>query len=218
MCQQEILDLKTYNNQPLPNTYFKQKRDTDHLALLLPGRGYTTEMPLFFYPALLLLERGVDVLRLDVNYSEREDFQALEMNEQLRHLFAEVVAAYQAGMARQDYRQVTLVGKSLGTLAMGHLLTSATLPPVVNAIWLTPLLRFDFLREQIKTFAGRSLFVIGTADPHYDAQCLAELQQAATGEVVTIEGADHGMNIAGDVSGSIKALGKIVQAIDAFLE
>jgi hypothetical protein len=218
MYQQEILDLKSYNNQPLPNTYFKQKGDTDHLALFLPGRGYTTSMPLFFYPALLFLERGVDVLRLDVNYSEREDFQALEMNEQLRHLFAEVMAAYQAGMARQDYRQVTLMGKSLGTLAMGHLLTSAPLPPVVNAIWLTPLIRFDFLREQIKTFAGRSLFVIGTADPHYDAKWLAEVQQTTAGKVVTIEGADHGLNIAGDVSGSIKAMGEIVRAIDAFLK
>jgi hypothetical protein len=217
MYQQEKLDLKTFNNQPLPNTFFKQESGTDHLAVLLPGRGYTVQMPLFFYPALQLLERGLDVLRLDVNYSKREDFQALEMNEQFRHLFAEVVAAYQAGMAQRDYQQVTVVGKSLGTLAMGHLLTTEALPPSVNAIWLTPLVRFDFLREQIKAFGGRSLFAIGTADPHYDAECLAEVQQATNGEVVTIEGADHGMNIAGDLSGSIKALDKIVQAIDLFL-
>jgi hypothetical protein len=61
------------------------------------------------------------------------------------------------------------------------------------------------------------LFAIGTADPHYDAECLAEVQEATQGEVVVIEDADHGMNIAGDMSGSIKALDKIVQAIDAFL-
>jgi hypothetical protein len=174
-------------------------------------------MPLFFYPALMLLEQGADVLRLDVNYIEREDFQALEMNQQLRYLFDEVAAAYQMGMAQRDYRQVTLLGKSLGTLAMGHLLTTESLPPTVNAIWLTPLVRFDFLREQIKAYAGRSLFVIGTADPHYDAERLAEVQQATHGEVVTIEGADHGMNIAGDMSASIKALDKIVQAVDMFL-
>jgi hypothetical protein len=35
--------------------------------------------------------------------------------------------------------------------------------------------------------------------------------------VVAIEGADHGMNIAGDLSGSIKALDEIVQAVDLFL-
>jgi hypothetical protein len=218
MHQQEKLDLKSYNNQPLPNTFFKKETDTDHLVLLLPGRGYTTQMPLFFYSALLLLERSADVLRLDVNYMARDDFQALEMNEQLRCLFDEVEAAYRAGMAQRNYQQVTLVGKSLGTLAMGHLLTTEPLLPAVNAIWLTPLLRFDFLREQIKAFAGHSLFAIGTADPHYDAKCLTEVQQATNGEVVIIEGADHGMNIAGDMLESIKVVGKIVQAIDAFLE
>jgi len=215
--QQEKLDLKSYDGRPLPNTFFKQESDTDHLALILPGRDYTAQMPLLFYPILTLLNRGADVLRLDVHYLKRDEFQALDMNEQFRHLFDEVVAAYQIGLAQRNYQRVTLVGKSLGTLAMGHLLTTETLPPVVNAIWLTPLVRFDFLREQIKAFAGHSLFAIGTADPHYDAECLMEVQQATNGEVVTIEGADHGMNIAGDMSGSIRALDKIVQAIDAFL-
>ena len=218
MYQQEKLDLKSYNDQPLPNTYFRQETNADHLALIIPGRDYTAHMPLFFYPILTLLNRGADVLRLDVHYLKRDDFQALDMNEQFRHLFDEVVAAYQVGMARRDYEQVTLVGKSLGTLAMGHLLTTETLPPTVNAIWLTPLVRFDFLRAQIKAFAGHSLFAIGTADPHYDAECLAEVQRTTNGEVVTIEGADHGMNITGDMSGSIKALDNIVQAIDVFLE
>jgi len=217
MVQQEKLDLNGYDDRPLPHTFFKQETDTDHLALILPGRDYTAHMPLLFYPTLTLLNRGVDVLRLDVHYLKRDEFQALEMNQQLRYLFAEVETAYQMGMAQGDYQQVTLVGKSLGTLAMGHLLTTASLPARVNAIWLTPLVRFDFLREQIKTFAGHSLFVIGTADPHYDAQRLAEVQQATQGEVVIIEDADHGMNIAGDLSGSIKALDKIVQAVDAFL-
>ena len=142
MPQQEKLDLKTFNDQPLPNTFFKQEKGTDHLAVLLPGRGYTAQMPLLFYPALQLRERGADVLRLDVNYSEREDFQALEMNEQFRHLFAEVAATYQAGLAQGNYRQITLVGKSLGTLAMGHLLTTETLPPVVNAIFAISLFSF----------------------------------------------------------------------------
>jgi len=217
MYQQEKLDLKSYDDRPLPHTFFEQEADTDHLALILPGRDYTAQMPLLFYPILTLLNRGADVLRLDVHYLKRDEFQALDMNEQFRHLFAEVVAAYQTGLTQRNYRQVTLVGKSLGTLAMGHLLTTETLPPAVNAIWLTPLVRFDFLRAQIKAFAGHSLFVIGTADSHYDVECLVEVQQATNGEVVTIEGADHGMNIAGDISGSIKALDKIVQAIDVFL-
>ncbi len=217
MAQFEKIKIKGYNEQPVPHTFIKQESDTDHLALLLPGRGYTTQMPLFFYPALSLTGRGADVLRLDVNYIERDDFQALEMNEQLRWLFAEVVAAYQAGMAQRAYRQVTVIGKSLGTLAMGHLFTTESLPEHTNTVWLTPLVKFDFLRDQIKAFGGRSLFVIGTADSHYDAGALAEIQQATNGQVVTVDGADHGMNIAGDVVGSIKVVAQVTQAIDDFL-
>jgi hypothetical protein len=130
---------------------------------------------------------------------------------------ADVVAAYQTGLAQRDYRQVTLIGKSLGTLAMGHLLTQQTLPAQVNAIWLTPLVKFDHLRQQIKQFEGKSLFVIGTADPHYDLDCLAELRQATGGEVVTVNEADHGLLIKGDVVRSVQGLAEVMRAIEAFL-
>src|SRR5665648_148706 len=38
----------------------------------------------------------------------------------------------------------------------------------VRCVWVTPLLRDDRLRAQIKQAKPRSLFVVGTADGHYD--------------------------------------------------
>jgi predicted alpha/beta-hydrolase family hydrolase len=215
----ETIDIKGYNNEPVSHTFFKQATTTDHLAIVLPGRGYTSQMPLLFYPINLMLAKGADVLRLEYAYDQQPDFQSLGVDGQLRWLFADVTAAYQTGVAQRPYRQITLIGKSLGTLAMGHLLTTQALPAQVNAIWLTPLVRFDNLRRQIKKFGGRSLFVIGTADPHYDTTCLAEVQEATGGEVVAIEGADHGLNIENEneVLQSIQALEKVVRAIETFL-
>ena len=217
MYSTETIDIKGYNNEPVPHTFFKQATTTDHLAIVLPGRGYTAQMPLLFYPISLMLAKGTDVLRVEYAYDQQPDFQALRADEQLRWLFADVTAAYQAGIAQRPYHQITLIGKSLGTLAMGHLLTIQTLPAQVKAIWLTPLVRFDKLRQQIKQFGGRSLFVIGTADPHYDPTFLAEVQQATGGEVVAIEEADHGLNIENKVLQSVQALETVVRAIEAFL-
>jgi pimeloyl-ACP methyl ester carboxylesterase len=217
MYPTETIEIKGYNNEPVPHTFFKQEIVTDHLAIALPGQGYTSQMPLLFYPINLMLVKGADVLRVEYAYDQQPDFQSLGADEQLRWLFADVTAAYQAGIAQRPYHQVTLIGKSLGTLAMGHLLTIQTLPAQVKAIWLTPLVRFDKLRQQIKQFGGRSLFVIGTADPHYEPTLLAEVQEATGGEVVAIEGADHGLNIENEVLQSIQALERVVRAIEIFL-
>jgi hypothetical protein len=121
-------------------------------------------------------------------------------------------------VAQRSYQQVTFVGKSLGTLAMGHLLTTETSLPQRKAVWLTPLVRIDALRQQIEAYGGPSLFVIGTADPQYDRTYLAEVQKATGGEVVAIEGADHGMNIGDDVLASIQALDKVMRAIAEFID
>jgi pimeloyl-ACP methyl ester carboxylesterase len=217
MYPTETIDIQGYNHEPVPHTFFKQATTTDHLAIVLPGRGYTSQMPLLFYPVNLMLTKGADVIRVEYAYDQRADFQSLGVDEQLRWLFADVTAAYQAGMAQRAYQQITLIGKSLGTLAMGHLFTTEALPPRVKAVWLTPLVRYDKLRQQIKQFGGRSLFVIGTVDPHYNPTFLAEVQQATGGEIVAIEGADHGLNIENKVLQSVQALETVVRAIETFL-
>lgn len=217
MVSTENLTITGYHHEPVPHTFFKQDVATDHLAVILPGRGYTAQMPLLFYPVNVLLNRGADVLRVDYAYDRQPAFAALSFDQQLPWLWADVSAAYNAGLSQRAYQQITIVGKSLGTLAMGHLLTTATLPPRVNAIWLTPLVRFDPLCQQIKQIQAKSLFVIGTADPQYDPAILAELQQATGGEVVAVEGADHGFDIKGDVIQSIRAVEQAVRAIETFL-
>ncbi|MFC1976001.1 alpha/beta family hydrolase [Chloroflexota bacterium] len=217
MYPTETLTINGYQNEPVPHSFYRQETDTDHLAIILPGRGYTAHMPLLFYPASLMVAQGADVLRVEYDYSQNQVFQSLAGNEQFQWLFADVTAAYQVGLAQRDYQQVTLIGKSLGTPAMGHLLTTQTLPAQINAIWLTPLVRFDSLRQQIKKFGGKSLFVIGTADPHYDTDCLAEVQQATGGQVVTIDEADHGLMIEGDIVRSVQGLEQVMRAMEAFL-
>lgn len=213
----ETLNIVGYRNQTVPNTFFRQGNETAHVAILFPGLGYTAHMPAVFYPGRLLVARGADVLSVEYTYNKIPDFQALADEEQDRWFYADVTAACDVALSQRRYEQVTLVGKSIGALAIGHLLTSGRRLPRVQCIWLTPLLRNERLIDQIKRVKHHALFVIGTADRSFDSAKLAEVQQATAGEVVIIEGADHGLEIAGDVIQSLRALEGVVEKMQKFL-
>jgi hypothetical protein len=217
MPELERLDVIGYHDESVPHTFFRQEDETDHLAILVPGGRYTAHMPLLYYPMRLLLTLGADALRIEYAYMDRAEYQALPPAERMRWLFTDVTAASRAALAQRPYHQVTLVGKSLGTLAMGHLLTTENALQKAQAIWLTPLLWNDLWRSQVQRARPRSLFASGTADPHYDAAHLAELQAATDGQAVLVEGANHSLEIEGDVMASLQALEQVVQAVQTFL-
>src|SRR5438445_4408554 len=120
-------------------------------------------MPLLYYPLRLLLAGGADVLRVEYAYQQRADLGAASAAEQERRVVADVTAACQAVLSQRAYEQVTFVAKSLGTLALGPVLTADARLARARAVWLTPLLRIDHVRAHIARWGGHSLFVIGTA-------------------------------------------------------
>ena len=63
----------------------------------------------------------------------------------------------------------------------------------------------------------RSLIVIGTADPHFNQALLDEIQRETDSEMLIIEGADHSLEISGDVLQSLAAMEKVIRAIQAFV-
>ena len=217
MATATTLTIQGYRGEAVPNRFQRPEGAIDHLAVLLPGFGYTLDMPLFYYAEHLLLERGWDVLRVEYAYNTRPEFQTLPEPERNRWLLADTTAAWRAGLGQRTYERVVLIGKSLGTLAMGHLLTMADLPPAAGAVWLTPLLTKERLRQQISQYGGPSLFVIGTADPHFEPVVLEQMQVATTGEAVVVNNADHGMDIPGDPIASVRGVERVVEALGRFL-
>jgi len=195
---------------PVPHKFLRQDAPTGDLALVLPGSGYTADMPLLHYPARLLLEAGADLLVLEYAYGaapppERE------------RLFADVGAACRAALAQRPYDRVTLLGKSLGTLAMAALLDAGTVPADARAIWLTPTLDDDRIWARLRRAGGGAVVAIGTADPRYDAARLAAVWATPGIETVVVDGADHGLELPGDVPGSLAALGRVVRAVQHLL-
>lgn len=213
----ETLVVIGYRNEAVPNTFFRQRTETRHLAVLLPGLGYTSHMPLIYYPCLALLSKGADVIRADNNYIKRTDFMALEADERRRWSAADALAIFNAAFSQRKYDKIILVGKSIGTSAMGHLITMVHDLPQLHCIWLTPLLKNGQLISQIKQIEHRALFVTGTSDPYYDKANLEDLINATGGESITIKGADHSLEIDGDAMKSLEALERVIKGIVKFL-
>ncbi len=214
----EKFDIIGYRNEVFSCTFFRQEHETNHIAVLFPGFGYTVQMPLMYYTGRLLSESGADIFLVGYNYSQQPDFQAASGEEREIWLRTDTIAAYEMALAQRNYERVTLVGKSIGTRAIGHLLATEAPLPSLRCVWLTPILRSGMLRAQIKQRPHRALFVVGTADSHYDPAGLVEIQQATAGQAIVIDKADHSLEITGDVVQSIHILEGLITEIQKFLE
>jgi predicted alpha/beta-fold hydrolase len=195
---------------------FLQSGTTDHLGVILPGYRHTADMPDLHYLGRVLLARGADVLRVEYAYP-KTDYMKRSEREQSDWLAEDVRAACAAGLQKRAYRKITLVGKSLGTLAMGHLLEDSKFSTAA-CIWSTPILASEWLCSQIRQYRPRSLFIIGTADHFYQPAVLQELVDATKGKALVLEGVHHGLEIEGDMPGTLAALRRIVEAVQAFVE
>jgi hypothetical protein len=209
------LDILGHRGEPVPNTLYTREGAAEEIGVLLPGIGYTAQMPLLWYARRVLQERNADVLAVDYAYMTRPEFRHFGPGAEER-LHSDVAAAVHSALRYRHYARVTLIGKSLGTLAMGCLLADRIVEPSC-AIWLTPLLKREELFTQMLRQQHRSLIVIGTADAHYDPGLLSQLRTATGGEELVIDDADHAMEIEDDTLRSVRAMERIVEAMQHVL-
>lgn len=208
------LAISGYDDQPVPNQFLRQGDETATLAVLLPGHGYTAAMPLFYYSEWIALDRGWDVLRVDYDY--RVFWADASTDERKQRLNADVDAALSDGLRQRDYDRIVLIGKSMGTRAMAHILSERPNKDVWN-VWLTPLLNEPEVKGYIEQRPGQTFVAIGTEDFAYDQKYLEWLVASGNVEVVIIEDADHSMDVSGDILGSIQAMGQVMSKLDKFL-
>ena len=215
-----MLHILGHQDEPLPHSFLQREEETDHAVLILPGGEAFAQHPALYYGSLECMDRGADILW--VGYNSRPQFASLSLEEKAVWALQDSIAAYQTLLEQRAYRRLTFIAKSIGTLVLGHLLTELPRKTPVQAIWLTPLINRQDLRAQIYRAAQPSLFVIGTQDHFFDAASVQEVQERSTeyGQMLLIEGADHGLEVGADgtdVLGSLQVLEQVMQAIQAFL-
>jgi acetyl esterase/lipase len=175
---------------------------SEKLVIMLPGRGYTNEGPVMFHTRQMALENGWDVLA--VQYG----FQAANADlrpEQFPLLPQDVSLAVEPVLKR-GYREICIVGKSLGTPLAAELAKSLT----AEKIWL---ILFTPIAGSMNNLNGlRTLAVIGTADPVYTP----ELVKTPGVQWKVFEGFNHGLIQDGNWRVSVSALHDMILACERF--
>lgn len=173
------------------------------VAVLLPGASYTPNHPLLYYTRQVLLAHGWSVEEVWWSSEDLDDFQRLGW------AASGVIQTAKAALDKVADQNPLVVGKSLGSLAL-PLVSERGWP----AIWLTPLLSLPELADALKTTTGKTLLVGGTQDDYWDSA----IAKASGHQVLEMQGAHHGLEIAGDPSTSVRLLGELVAAMEIFVE
>jgi len=205
---------------PVPHVFYRQQAETATLGVLLPGLNYSTRLPLLHYPrGLLLNEVKADVLQVDYEYHRIPGFLDLPAPVRNARMEGDILAVLEAALQQRPYRRLILVGKSLGTLGISLVLPhlASRFPGAIRCAWLTPLLTDAALVDAVRQVQPASLFAAGTADPYYRADVLEELCTVTGGRAVLVPGADHGLEIPGDVERSLDVLRQVILAVKVFV-
>jgi pimeloyl-ACP methyl ester carboxylesterase len=184
---------------------------SEHLALVLQGGGAGPYTAPLLIPSLALEEIGAKV-----EVVPYPDFRpsSLEL-EAARDFDEQVTAALRAIVASATWSRITFVAKSRGTLYLAAM--SEPLPcDRVDAIWVTPLLGLDYVRDGLLSKSWPSLIVAGSADPYHDAAAHAEVSGLLAARQVVIADADHGLVVAGDVRRTVDGFRELAEASLAF--
>ena len=217
MFSSDQLKIKGYGGRLLKNRFLKQSDETREVALVFPGLAYNSSMPLLHFTIQTILASGTNVLTVDYDYSNNSEFMKQSQRTRSDWMLEDIEAALKVITEDENQKVVCLAGKSLGTLALGHLLETHENLRDAKTIWLTPLIGNPELLEQMLAYMKDAVMVIRTKDPHYDRDIVDRLNATTQLSGIIIDGADHSLEIEGDVTQSLRVLMQFVAILQQFL-
>lgn len=208
------LDLRGAAGDRLTHRFFRQSDQPAGLLYLLPGHAYSGDGPLLYYPAQALRESGWDTLAIAYSYQGRMADASAEV---VAEALQESRQALAQAMAARPYPSLALLGKSLGSCLAAYLASDMPELAAAPAAYLTPLVGTPMFDAPFAATHGPAYLALGTADRYADLQALEALKTARPYQLTTIEGADHAMNIIGDLEASIRVMRRITFEVVDFI-
>ena len=200
----ELIEVESPFGITVRHRFHLHQPQSDKLMVILPGRGYTVNHPVLSYVGQMAYENGYDVLPVQYGFQVSGDLDVSQIP-----LLQQDVQLATEPVLKRDYREICVVGKSLGTpLAID--LAQSVPAAVVSQILLTPI-------GAAMQPAGdtRTLAIIGTADSLYAPELVSD-SQSTTWRV--FENLDHGLIDDSDWRYSLDCLNDIIAACETFLQ
>lgn len=196
------------DGSPLIHKFYRQEDEPSGLLVTLPGNHYGVDGPLLYYPSELLCTAGWDTLALTYGYQKAgEEFH----HDMVPSVVQECQVAIQLTISKRDYPRIGLVGKSLGAFVIAQLCSMEEGFEAIRCVYLTPPIGTPFFDPFFLQTAQPAHLAIGTKDRFYQSQALEDLQAKRAFGLTLIEGADHSMDVAGDLDASIEAVRRVTQ-------
>ena len=177
------------------------------LAVLFPGMGYTTDMPLMYYTGKLLANNGYEL-----KFIKFRDFPKKVAGDKTLLIKAAEIAISQAAEQLDatnlsEYDDVVFAGKSIGTIAASDYVYKHD--HNVRQIWLTPL--EETFPENID--ATKVLAFIGTKDPWSDLSKVKAKAAALNIDLHLYDGCNHSLECS-DTLKNIDTLKDVITKIE----
>ncbi|WP_226676600.1 alpha/beta hydrolase [Mesobacillus jeotgali] len=203
-----------YKNLRVPFQLIKQNKQASSLAVMLPGRGYTVQGPLFHYSTGVFLNKGYDVLHVNYDYNTVQS-ESLTLEEEIKQITQDVNSVLDQILIDQPYETYTLIGKSLGTIALSSIVDRISLENA-KVIWLTPLLQLDYVMDKMLSSSQNGLCIIGDEDPCFISDKFEKLNEKENMQTLLLPGTEHSLNYADRPVDSIDVLKKVITEISNF--
>jgi hypothetical protein len=209
------LPLKTSDGYPLVHKFYRQEGETHGLLVTFPGEKYGVDGPLLYYLRELMWAYGWDTLA--VTYGFQLTMKPFSVDV-IPGLLQECRSAVEGVLTQRAYPRIGLAGKSLGAGVVAYLCQSEPSLAESRAVFFTPALGTPLFDPILIEIHHPAYIAIGTQDRFYDPEILATLRASRQFELTVIEGADHSMDILGDIENSMMAVKKIVVEVGDYLQ
>ncbi|SDL85130.1 alpha/beta family hydrolase [Sediminibacillus halophilus] len=196
--------------------FIRNNPNNSRLCVMLPGLGYSTDQPLFYFATGLFFDKGFDVLHIQYEY-EVASFTKRGREEQFRLISDDVEKVMEEVVPVAKYTNIYMMAKSIGTGGLAHLLEkSKTKLEITKVIWLTPLLQVDMLYHHLQKCWIESLLLIGDKDKCFVKQRVSGLAAKSNFKVQIFNGTDHSLEHKNGVYQSIDCLKAVMKEIELF--
>jgi predicted alpha/beta-hydrolase family hydrolase len=205
------LPLKTHAGRALPHTFYEG--EGAGLLVVLPGLHYGPEGPVLYHLAKQLQRSGWDTLGLTYGFQAA---MAFPWTDHAGETLAECRAALSEVLGRRAYERVGIVAKSLGTILLVQLCAQGVVPEAAGVAHLTPPVGNPAFDAAFRETRQPAYIAIGTRDSFFNEEAVRAVADRPVTYVRILEGADHGLDVNGDLTATLRVVGKVVEDTAAF--
>ena len=185
-----------------------------HLALVLPGAGDGPLGSALRVPIITLEALGATVREVEYPGWRPAPGDADDM----RRFVDDAQRKIERIIEAEPWDRVTVVAKSLGTIVLALLDPAVFGDRPVRAVWITPIFERAEVRDAAADRGWPTLLIAGTGDAAHHPDNHANVVERTGATEILVDGADHMLEIRGDVHATIEALHRIAAAVQGFTD